>query len=587
MKKPLLSLVRLRPTAFLGTLPVIMCLLGLSPPPSWALVYCNVTDVQAKAMPNGVQVTIVADGILEWEAHRDMRDRWREKVTRIGLRLENARSKIDRNFIPVNQTPLSHVEVSVPQDAEEGIGLDVIATLTEPSTFDVDLSRDKQALIITVNSERTIERVGTGDRVGVSEVNERSQCTVTYADEMLSVRAVNADIHRVMGAIARESGVEIAVDDEIGVYVERVSLSLPEMPVDAVIRAIAGAYGLALEKVGDVYMISAGLPASLATYSRSGTRSFPMRYLQAQNASGLLPTFLYSYLHVNEEQNAVVVTAPRQMLDKIGTDLGKTDVAPPQIMIEAVAVEMTATRGLDLGLAWRYRGMTDDVAGDSTTGDLSYRELGPEDFAVGGEYYQATVPTRELSVAVKALLEEGKAEIKACPQMAAVNGERAEIFIGAQRFVLVSFLQYGQQQERILSVPVGVRLKVVPWTGGNNEITTDIEAEVSNIVSIDPESGIPRLSSRTAQTTVRVRDGETIVIGGLILNQETIRRRKIPLLGDIPVIGGLFQSRTEASTKTELVIFITPHLLKDGHLPEAKENEVKKRMLGEQLGQPE
>ena len=92
-------------------------------------------------------------------------------------------------------------------------------------------------------------------------------------------------------------------------------------------------------------MISAGLPASLATYNRSGTCSFPMRYLQAQNASGLLPTFLHSYLHVNEEQNAVVVTAPRQMLDKIGTDLDKIDVAPPQIMIEAVAVEMTATEG--------------------------------------------------------------------------------------------------------------------------------------------------------------------------------------------------------------------------------------------------
>ncbi|MHC4508749.1 MAG: hypothetical protein ACYTAO_07290, partial [Planctomycetota bacterium] len=375
MKRPPPSFVGSRPRGILSTLLVTGFLASFSPRPCLALVYCNVTDVQAKAMPNGVQVTVVADGILEWELHREMYDKRGEKVTRIALRLENARSKIDRNFIPVNQTPLSHVEVSVPQDAEEGIGLDVIVTLTEPSTFDVDLSRDKQALIITVNSERTIERVEAEGRAVVAEGNERAQCTVAYADGLLSVRAVNADIHRVMGDIALESGAEIAVDDEIGVYVERVSMNLPEMPVDAVIRAIAGAYGLALEKVGDVYMISAGLPASLATYNRSGTRSFPMRYLQAQNASGLLPTFLYSYLHVNEEQNAVVVTAPHQMLDKIGTDLRKTDVAPPQIMIEAVAVEMTATEDLDLGLAWRYRGRTDDIAGDSTTGDLSYREL--------------------------------------------------------------------------------------------------------------------------------------------------------------------------------------------------------------------
>jgi len=576
-----------RLTSILSTLLVTVFIAGLNPRPCLALVHCNVTDVQAKAMPNGVQVTIVSDGILEWEAHRETYSKWKQKVMRIGLRLKNTRSKIDRNFIPVNQTPLSHVEVSVPQDAKEGIGLDVIVTLTEPSTFNVDLSRDKQALIITVNSERTIERVGTGNQTAVAEVNGRTQCTVEYADGLLSVRAVNADIRYVLGAIARESGAEIAVDDEIGVYIERVSLSLPKTPVDTVIRAIAGAYGLALEKVSNVYMISTGLPASLATYSRSGTRSFPMRYMQAQNASGLLPTFLYSYLHVNEEQNAVVVTAPRQMLDKIGSDLGKTDVAPPQIMIEAVAVEMTATEDLDLGLAWRYRGKTDDISGDSTTGDLSYRELGPEDFQEGGEYYETTVPTRELSVALKALLEKGKAEIKACPQMAVVNGERAEIFIGAQRFVLVSFLQYGQQQERILSVPVGVRLRVVPWTGGNNEITTSIEAEVSNIVSIDPETGIPRLSSRVAQTTVRVRDGETIVIGGLTLDQETVRRRKIPVLGDLPGIGLLFSSTTKASTKTELVIFVTPHLLREGHLTKEKENEIKKRFLDEQLGQPE
>jgi len=560
------------------------CLVALTPRSCLALVYCNVTDIQVKAMPNGVQVTVVADGILEWEYQRDTYRQRYGKVTSVGLLLENARSKIERNFIPVNQTPVSHVEISVPQEAKEGIGLNILATLTEASAFDVDLSRDKQALIITVNSDRTIERVGNGERTA-SQENGGARCVVTYAEGLLSVRAVNADIHRVMGAIARESGAEIAVDDEIGIYLERMSLSLPQMPVDTVIKAIAGAYGLALEKVGDVYMISAGLPASLATYNRSGTRSFPMRYLQAQNASGLLPTFLYSYLHVNEEQNAVVVTAPRQMLDKIGKDLSKTDVAPPQIMIEAVAVEMTGTDDLNLGLAWRYRDMTDDIAGDSTTGDLSYRSLGPEDFAEGGDYYEATVPTRDLSINLKALLEKGQAEIKARPQMAAVNGERAEIFIGAQRFVQVSFLQYGQQQERILSVPVGVRLRVIPWTGGNNEITTDIEAEVSNIVSIDPETGIPRLSSRNAETTVRVRDGETIVIGGLTLDQETIRQRKIPLLGDLPIVGNLFRSRTDASTKTELVLFITPRLLQSGHLPEKKEQAIKQRFLGEQLDQ--
>jgi len=129
-----------------------------------------------------------------------------------------------------------------------------------------------------------------------------------------------------------------------------------------------------------------------------------------------------------------------------------------------------------------------------------------------------------------------------------------------------------------------VRLHVTPWTGGNNEITTDIQAEVSNIVSIDPETGLPRLSSRQIETTVRVRDGETIVIGGLTLDQETVRRRKVPVLGDLPLIGALFRSRTKTKTNTELVLFITPRLLREGHLPEEKEREIKERFLEEQPG---
>jgi type II secretory pathway component GspD/PulD (secretin) len=475
------------------------------------------------------------------------------------------------------------VQISVPQNAEEGVGLTIVVSLTQPSTFGVALSQDQQALIITVNSDRTIERVRVGGPAAREIENGQTTCTCEFVDGLLTVQATNAPIHEVLGTIARESGAEIAVDDAVQ---NNVSMSLPRMPVDSVIRAIASAYGLALEKVGTVYMISGGSADSLAVYNRSGTRSFPMQYIAAETASGLLPTFLYSYVHVNEEQNAVVVTAPRQMLDKIGADLGKTDVAPPQIMIEVVAVELTNTEDLDLGLNWRYRGQTDDISADSTTGDLSYRELGPEDFKKGGDFYDedVTVPTRELAVRLKALIEEGKAEIRARPQMAAVNGRRAELFIGAQRFILVNFLQSGQQQERIQSVPVGVRLAVTPWTGGNNEITTDITAEVSNIVSLDPNTGLPRLGSRQVETTVRVGEGETIVIGGLTLEQTDIKRRKVPILGDIPIIGALFRSRTKTTENTQLVLFITPRQLREGHLPEEQEQEIKKRFLEEQAG---
>jgi type II secretory pathway component GspD/PulD (secretin) len=537
-----------------------------------ALVYCNVTDIKANPLPNAVQIIIVSDGVLNWYPEGPDREAfWNgEKKMRIAIRLENARSKVGSNFISVNQTPVSHVEVSIPPDAKEGVGLTVAVAFTQPSTYDVNLSEDQRTITITVNTERPIER-GTAKEGNESGGVASSTLDVTAANGLVSLDAVKADIHQVLGQIAEQTGVNIAVDDAVK---HKVSLTVADMPVDALLRAIASAYGLAFEKTPDnVYMFTEGVPTDLATYNRSGTESFPMRYLQAQVASGLLPTFLFSYLHVNTEQNAVVVTAPNQMLAKIGQDLGKTDIAPPQIMIEAIAVELTLTDEENMGLSWFYRGQTDAIAADSTTGDLSYEELGPEDAEPG------VIPTRELQVVLTAMLSRGKASIKANPRLAAMNGQTGEIFIGAQRFILVSYIQWGQQQERVQSVPVGVRLKVTPWTGGNDEITTKIESEVSNIKSIDPDTGLPLLTTRRAESSVRVHDGETIVIGGLTQRQSQVTRRKVPVFGDLPLIGPMFRSKSTSTVNSELVIFITPRILREGHLPADEEEAIRQRFL--------
>jgi type IV pilus assembly protein PilQ len=341
------------------------------------------------------------------------------------------------------------------------------------------------------------------------------------------------------------------------------------MPVEEVIRSIATGYGLALSKVRGVYMLAQGLPQDLATYHLSGTRSFPMKYLRAQAASGLLPTFLFQYLHTNNEQNAVVATAPNQMLDKIGRDLQKVDIASPQIMIEALAVEFTDTSDLKQALGIQFTSPTGEASMDTATGDLTYRTIGqlPRDF----------------SARLEALVQKGRARIRSRPRMAALNGQTARLFIGAQKFILVKYTQFGGTTERIQGVDVGVKLDVTPWTGGNGEVTTRIEPEVSNISEVDPVSGLPVLSTRRAETTVRVKDGETVVIGGLVLKQEFNTKRKIPILGDIPFLGYMFRSQSKSEQNTELAIFITPHILTDqGRLKNEKEEERIRQQLHQQ-----
>lgn len=539
-----------------------------------AITYCNITEIVPTQLTNGVQIHVKADGVLSWRPEGDI-SRWEfteKKRTKISIRFPEAKSKIGKNFIDVSMYPVSYIQISTPQDAKEGVGIVMDISLYEPSNFGIDESPDRQSVIITVRSERTLEKVERRkEAVGIPEL--KPGISVTYQDGLLTIRSVKADIHELIGEIARKTSVNIAVDDSVR---HRVSMTLERVSVEKALQSIASAYGLALSKFGDVYMMSEGMPTDLATYRLSGTSSFRMKYLQAQTASGLLPNFLYSYLHVNSEQNAVVVTAPTQMLDKIGKDLEKLDVSPPQIMVDAIVVETTSTEDLDRDLKLRIMDKQLEKAEEQQTG-LSMGTLAGQIFyKVIGEL------PKNFMVQLRLLETKGLARIKATPRMAVLNGHSANIFIGAQKFIQVRFWQWGQLQERIQAVDVGVKLALTPWTGGGGEITVRLSPEVSNIMELDPQTGLPTLSTRKAETAVRVRDGETIAIGGLVQKQDYDTIRRIPILGHIPLVGKVFQSRKRSYVNSELVIFITPRILTEkGRIPDERMEKEMRKILEE------
>ncbi|HEY3266487.1 MAG TPA: hypothetical protein VGM37_06150 [Armatimonadota bacterium] len=517
--------------------------------------YCNITSVQARQLSNGVQITVRADGVLRYQRY------WGSDGAKVTIRFTNAKSTVAKSFIDVGKYPVSYIQLSVPQDAKQGVGILLQATLYDAAQVNIESSADQQTAIITVNSQHTVQRRAGGG--GPEAVVPAEAAEVAFADGKLSVHAVKAKLTALLARIGKETQTNVAVDDSV--KDREVSMALDGLSVDDTLHGIAGASGLALSLIDGVYMVSDGVPTDLATYHLSSTESFRMKYTRAQAASGLLPTFLYSYLHVNEAQNAVVVTAPNQMLDKIRADFQKIDLTPPQIMIEALAVEVATTDDMnaDLGLASvkpSWMGSSDPV-----TGNISYSTIG-------------TLP-REFQANLNALVAQGKAQVRANPRMAAVNGQDADLFIGQTRFIKVEYVSSGYKQEQIQGVDIGVKLGMRSWTGGNGEITVTLQPEVSNISEIERESGLPVLSTRRAQTTVRVKDGETIMIGGLTQKQEYRTHTKTPLLGDLPLVGLAFRSTKTNKVNSELVIFVTPHILTDkGRLPDdAKEQALRKR----------
>lgn len=530
---------------------IAFCLLVAASPLLAQDAYCSITNVTTKALSNGATITVEADGMLQY----DLRGRDEQRVSEIVIELENARSALDDDIIrPDDAYPISYISFTIPGDARNGIGLLMKVELVDPSAFTIPEQSDQQKLVVNIRTERTVPRAAgeEGDEDEEEEEEEEKLEVACGEQGLVTIRALKSDIHRVVAELAREAGVNVAVDDAVS---RKVSLNVTGLTPQQVMQGIASGYGLAISSVGDVQMLSEGIPTDLPTYGRSATASYPLTYLKVDDAASLLPPFLIEYLRRNPQQNSIVVTAPRQMLEKIGTDLRAIDIAPPLIMVEVLAMEITRDGSAENFLEWAYYGPDSQFRGSTREGEADYAE--GESFGISG----GVVDTEELSVHVRALVNSGSARIHAEPRMAAMNGERASIFIGRDRFIRMTYLRYGEQQERIETVRVGVSLSIRPWTGGNGEITSSVECEVSNIVDIDPETGIPRLSTRKAEATVRARDGETIIIGGLLQRQQEKTDRRIPILSDIPIIGELFRSSNTRTTDSELIFFVTPRVI--------------------------
>ena len=145
------------PPRLLWVIPALTLVLAWAAPPARARVYCNITDVETKQLRNGVQVTVKADGILNIDYSREM---YRgELSTRFEIEFSNARNQTGKNFIDVSMFPVSHIELTTPQDAEEGIGVLLAIVMVEPSPVSWRSSTDRQSYIITVRSSRTLEGV--------------------------------------------------------------------------------------------------------------------------------------------------------------------------------------------------------------------------------------------------------------------------------------------------------------------------------------------------------------------------------------------------------------------------------------------
>jgi len=163
---------------------------------------------------------------------------------------------------------------------------------------------------------------------------------------------------------------------------------------------------------------------------------------------------------------------------------------------------------------------------------------------------------------LKMLEEEGHAKVLARPSLTTLENKTARIITGDRFTILINQSSGSGTWQQIQYIDAGVRLELTPRLDADGAVVVQLLPQVSTITGYSRE-GYPIMSTREAQTTVRLKDGETLVIGGLIRDESSKEQAGLPGLSQIPVLGSLFGSSKESSRRTELVILVTPRVVKD------------------------
>ena len=261
------------------------------------------------------------------------------------------------------------------------------------------------------------------------------------------------------------------------------------------------------------------------------------------------------YIEADEDTNSLIIMTSPANYEKVKMVIDELDKPVPQVLIKVIIAEVTHDGALDLGAEFSFLNNWEDndVQVDS--------DFGISDLTTG---VVADVMGERLDVKLRALARQGKLNILSKPYILASNNQTASITVGTEvPFVTDSrTTETGQTINTIDYEDIGIILEVTPVINNEGLVIMDVSQEISAIsdttVKISETVDASVFSKRSSENRVIARSGQTVVIGGLLEDRETGSVSKVPLLGDIPLLGALFRSSGTDTTKTELLIFLTP-----------------------------
>ncbi len=377
-----------------------------------------------------------------------------------------------------------------------------------------------------------------------------------------------ADIREVARAFSRISGINIIVSDEVKA---KVTLRVQSMDWREALNMILGAYNLTVLEREDYIVITTIERRRLVEEGGElKTQVISLNFVNVGDLQNTLKSMLTprGKIEMDTRTNSLVITDIKERIEQIQRVAVELDTRTPQVMIEAMMLDVKLTNEFQLGIDWTITHESHNF-GSTTTPDkhtidgkqtLSLTSTTTGAFQLGKSIF----PWAYFSSLIEMLQQQKKVDILANPRVMTLDNLTANIELIEQ---IAYTSESTTDQGTVTSTQfkdAGIKLYVKPHITKDNHIFLNIKTEQS--YESGRSNNQPIIDSRKSETNLMVKDGETIVIGGLRKKQDTITIDKFPILGDIPVLGNMFKRNNINKVDTELLIFVTPHVVADSVL---------------------
>lgn len=377
---------------------------------------------------------------------------------------------------------------------------------------------------------------------------------------------MDEDIRVVLHTLSKISNVDMVIDDSIK---GNMTMKLTNVTFDTALNLITAGKGLSYRKVGNSIIIE---PADMGM-----TEVFKLQHTRATDIKKTIEPIasnLKLKIEIDDISNSLLVTGSPTGCDRIKKILRSIDILQQQVTLEAKVVAINKTNMKDLGMDWSWEATpqyaTYDVTLpviDGTTGIVTTPgkvdvtrtankgviQFGRNPEGYPYEFYYQTK--------ISALISKGNAKVLASPKVTTINGKEARVLIGDRIPVLTENVSDGKTSTTVQYIDAGIKLTYTPIINTDGTITAKVHTEVSSPTLVADIKNY-RITTREAESNVTMRNGETMVIAGLIGSEESKNMNKVPFLGDLPVLGALFKSNHNSKTETEVVILLTATIVK-------------------------